>query len=471
MELKKIALAVATLTLSCGALAHGYVESPQSRAYKCNLQQNTDCGPVQYEPQSIEKKSGFPSGPFPLDGELASGSIPNFSPLDKQGMNIWAKNPIKAGMNKFTWYHIAQHKTNNWRYYLTKQNWDPNKPLTRDSFELTPFCHVDGQGKVPALREEHSCNVPQRTGYQIIYGVWEIADTANSFYQVVDVDFGEGDAVTSEWSKQLAGQIAGKSLKVGDKVIARFFDDQGEVTSLRSELTINNPEQTDKNRWAYDLAVLINSTHNEVRVGAKDAQGKVNPVYGNNSVFAKDDSRLNSVVISYDEQTAAFEEEVDVTGVQVDKIQDGHANLSFNVNVKGEVEFEAKVINHQGSEKGYLKQKIADDQLSLTLPLSGVTAGHHMLQYFATNKEGVLVKQDVVNVQIENASTGDHQFVFPEGLDSYTAGTRVLQPKNGKTYECKPFPYSGYCKQWSGTTTQFEPGVGASWQQAWILKH
>jgi chitin-binding protein len=35
----------------------------------------------------------------------------------------------------------------------------------------------------------HTCNVPVRHGYQIILGVWEIGDTSNSFYNVVDVKF------------------------------------------------------------------------------------------------------------------------------------------------------------------------------------------------------------------------------------------------------------------------------------------
>ncbi|CAA2930666.1 GlcNAc-binding protein A [Arsenophonus endosymbiont of Bemisia tabaci Q2] len=33
-----------------------------------------------------------------------------------------------------------------------------------------------------------NCDVPQRTGYQVILGFWSITDTANAFYQVVDVD-------------------------------------------------------------------------------------------------------------------------------------------------------------------------------------------------------------------------------------------------------------------------------------------
>lgn len=34
-----------------------------------------------------------------------------------------------------------------------------------------------------------------------------------------------------------------------------------------------------------------------------------------------------------------------------------------------------------------------------------------------------------------------------------------MQPKNGKVYQCRPFPYSGYCVQWSQHASQYEPGL------------
>jgi len=231
MKLSKIALALATLTVASSALAHGYVESPASRAYMCKLGKNIDCGTVQYEPQSVERTSGFPTGALPPDGQLASAGISQYSQLDRQSLNAWTKTPITAGKNTFTWYHTAPHKTVNWRWYITKQDWNPNKPLTRDQFESTPFCTVNGNGQAPSPRQEMSCNVPQRTGYQVIYAVWEIADTTNSFYQAIDVDFGNGGnvtpdetpAVVSEWSHALNGQISGNNINPGDKVIARCF--------------------------------------------------------------------------------------------------------------------------------------------------------------------------------------------------------------------------------------------------------
>ena len=77
---------------------------------------------------------------------------------------------MTAGPHEFVWHHTAPHKTTNWRYYITKQNWDPNKPLTRDQFELTPFCTINGNGQAPAMTKSMTCNVPESTGYRVIYG-------------------------------------------------------------------------------------------------------------------------------------------------------------------------------------------------------------------------------------------------------------------------------------------------------------
>lgn len=121
MKLSKIALALATVTVASSAFAHGYIESPASRAYMCKLGQNIDCGAVQYEPQSVEKTSGFPTGAMPPDGQLASAGISQYSQLDKQSQNAWTKNPITAGPHEFVWHHTAPHKTTNWRYYITNK--------------------------------------------------------------------------------------------------------------------------------------------------------------------------------------------------------------------------------------------------------------------------------------------------------------------------------------------------------------
>ncbi|MCD1124972.1 PKD domain-containing protein [Jinshanibacter sp. LJY008] len=61
------------------------------------------------------------------------------------------------------------------------------------------------------------------------------------------------------------------------------------------------------------------------------------------------------------------------------------------------------------------------------------------------------------------APSGDYQYVYPKDISKYTAGTRVLG-KDGSIYECKPFPYSGWCSQ---AAWAYEPGKGVNWKDAW----
>lgn len=53
-----------------------------------------------------------------------------------------------------------------------------------------------------------------------------------------------------------------------------------------------------------------------------------------------------------------------------------------------------------------------------------------------------------------------YDYVFPDNVASYTAGTIGPQPKDNRLYQCRPYPYSNYCYQWSATANQYEPGIG-----------
>ncbi len=70
---------------------------------------------------------------------------------------------------------------------------------------------------------------------------------------------------------------------------------------------------------------------------------------------------------------------------------------------------------------------------------------------------------------VENFVEGGlaYEYVFPDGLSGYTAGTRVLS-SDGNVYQCREWPNSGYCSQWSEGSNQYEPGVGLYWEMAWI---
>lgn len=170
------------------ASAHGYVESPGSRAILCKQGQNTDCGAIVYEPQSLEAPKGWPNA-GPADGKIASagGAFPK---LDEQSATRWSKVNISPGTTTFQWKLTANHVTASWKYYITKDGWDQNAPLSRSSFDLTPFCSINYGGAKPPVDYASTCNVPAKSGYHVILAVWEVADTANAFYNVIDVNFG-----------------------------------------------------------------------------------------------------------------------------------------------------------------------------------------------------------------------------------------------------------------------------------------
>lgn len=165
--------------------AHGYVTSPGSRAYfgtaaAGNLNQNV--GRAQWEPQSIEA----PKNTF-IDGKLASAGVTGFEPLDEQTATRWHKSVINPGNLTISWNLTAQHRTSTWDYYMTKTGWNPNAPLKISDFEL--IAQIDDKATVPPKIVNQTITIPQdRKGYHVILAVWNISDTTNAFYQVIDVN-------------------------------------------------------------------------------------------------------------------------------------------------------------------------------------------------------------------------------------------------------------------------------------------
>lgn len=196
--------------LSTKAHAHGYVESPPSRAYRYSsrfpnqemswAERMAMIGSATNEPQSISTASiNWPTDPnTPRDGQLASANCRLGCQIDRQSRDLWLKTTVTSGPVDFTWYKTAPHMTLNWRYYITKPNWNPDAPLTRDQFDLEPIECVSGNGESPRT-VTHTVNIPSdRSGYHIVYAVWDRdpRDSIESFYQVVDLNIVDEDGET-----------------------------------------------------------------------------------------------------------------------------------------------------------------------------------------------------------------------------------------------------------------------------------
>jgi predicted carbohydrate-binding protein with CBM5 and CBM33 domain len=158
-----IAVAVGMLLVVPGtASAHGYVSSPASRQAQC-AQHVVECGPIQWEPQSVEGPKGLRD---------CAGGNEQFAELrdDSKG---WQVHPVGQTV-PFTWTFTAAHRTTNFEYYIGD----------------TKVGDFSGNDSQPPNGLTHDVNLSGYSGQQKLLAVWNIADTPNAFYACVDLQVG-----------------------------------------------------------------------------------------------------------------------------------------------------------------------------------------------------------------------------------------------------------------------------------------
>jgi chitin-binding protein len=439
---------------------------------------NTGCGGAQYEPQSVgETFKGFPNGvggaPLqgPKDGEIASGSIGGFKALDVQSVNRWKLTEIKDRNFEFQWNYTAAHPATKHEYFISKNGWNPNQPLTRATFESTPFCTVDGKRQLPKNSDKHACAIPDdKTGQHVILGLWTVDDTPAAFHNIVDVNILPEAALPGGWNN--VGSIsADTNLIQGDKVKVRAFTASGESAQYSTQISIDSAEEGKAENWSFKLAEKINSTQTLVRAGVRDEDGAIEPVKGANNLYAQKDSGVVRFELSLEMQEDAAAR-MELNGLNAEYALDaGVGKVTFQVNANRAMNIDATVFDANNKQVGQTKRLVAGNG-STALSVDVRTApGVHGVKLVGITEDGRTTRQVFAETELTGEGGAvDYDFVFPDSFTSYTAGTKVLHPKTNSVYECKPFPYSGYCKQWSPTATGFEPGVGHSWQMAWDQK-
>jgi chitin-binding protein len=187
------------------ASAHGSMESPVSRVLTCYAE-----GPEAPKTPACKAAIGA-NGPQPFydwsavniadaggkskeiipDGKLCSANKPDYSGLD-QARTDWPATKVSAGKFTFTYKAPAPHK-GYFELYITKEGYDPAKPLKWSDLEEKPFLKVED----PTLENGSYVfegDIPQRSGRQMIYSVWQRTDSQEAFYTCSDVDFGGGSS-------------------------------------------------------------------------------------------------------------------------------------------------------------------------------------------------------------------------------------------------------------------------------------
>jgi len=98
---------------------------------------------------------------------------------------------------------------------------------------------------------------------------------------------------------------------------------------------------------------------------------------------------------------------------------------------------------------------------------NNVAAGTYALTAKATDNSGGATTSSVITITVNPATTVDNCTSIPQYVTSggnYGPGSIV---KNvGNQYQCKPWPYSGWCNV---APSAYAPGTGTNWTDAWVL--
>ncbi|TXS51214.1 lytic polysaccharide monooxygenase [Streptomyces sp. t39] len=123
------------------------------------------------------------------DGRLCSAGRDKYKGLDLPRAD-WPSSAMSAGNRTFTYKATAPHK-GTFELYVTKEGYDPSKPLAWSDLEEKPFAKVTDP-KLENGAYTFTGIVPNRSGRHLIYSIWQRSDSPEAFYTCSDVVFGQG---------------------------------------------------------------------------------------------------------------------------------------------------------------------------------------------------------------------------------------------------------------------------------------
>ncbi|MBB5019110.1 chitin-binding protein [Chitinivorax tropicus] len=278
--------AASMLMLPWFVQAHGSMEVPISRVLNCYREgaenpRSAACraAVAQGGTQALYDWNGInqlPNGnhrAYVPDGQLCGGGKELFRGLNLP-RNDWVATPVAPrsdGRFEFVFNATAPHSTRYFEFYITRDGYDPTKPLKWSDLESTPFCTIN-RVTLENGRYRMSCPLPRnKQGRHVIYNIWQRADSAEAFYTCVDVVM---NRTVSDW-REVGQAQAHQDLAVGSKVTLRVFDKDGKDAESHT-ITLNNGMNSAA-AWPYHLAMKVNADSRVIGVGKLSASGELKP--------------------------------------------------------------------------------------------------------------------------------------------------------------------------------------------------
>jgi chitin-binding protein len=205
-----------TALAAAPASAHGTMGDPVSRVAQCYAE-----GPE--SPRSAACKAAVAAGGTQAlydwngirigdangqhrslipDGKLCSANSDEFKGLDLARAD-WPTTSVSSGSYTFKYRVTAPHK-GTFKVYITKAGYDPTQPLAWDDLDLDNPVATATDPTATGGYYTFSGTLPQRSGAQLLYGIWQRSDSPEAFYSCSDVTFGGSDGSSGSGSQSSA---------------------------------------------------------------------------------------------------------------------------------------------------------------------------------------------------------------------------------------------------------------------------
>ncbi|MFF4745690.1 lytic polysaccharide monooxygenase [Streptomyces sp. NPDC001268] len=194
-------LALTTLAAS-PAVAHGSMTDPVSRVSACYAEgpESPDSAACKaavaasgaqafydWNEVNIANAAGNHKSLIP-EGKLCSANRDKYKGLDLPRAD-WPASKLAAGNHTFHYKATAPHR-GSFELYITKDGYDPSKPLAWSDLEAQPFAKVTDP-KLVNGEYVFDGTVPARSGRHLVYSIWQRSDSPEAFYTCSDVVFGQ----------------------------------------------------------------------------------------------------------------------------------------------------------------------------------------------------------------------------------------------------------------------------------------
>lgn len=162
-------------------------ESPKSAACKAAVAASGAQAFYDWNAVNIANAAGQSKSLIP-DGQLCSAGNAKYKGLDLPRAD-WPAGSMTSGAHTFRYKGTAPHK-GSFELYVTKDGYDPTKPLKWSDLESKPFVKVTDPGMQNG-DYVFSGTVPKKSGRHLVYSVWQRSDSPEAFYSCSDVVFGK----------------------------------------------------------------------------------------------------------------------------------------------------------------------------------------------------------------------------------------------------------------------------------------